>query len=188
MSTALIVIDMQESFRRLPSWEHVSNPAVVDRVLRLVDVARAAGHRVFWVLHASPGSGTVFDPASGYVRLCEELSPIEGETVLTKTSRNAFTTTNLGQQLTAAGISQVVIAGIQTEQCCETTARLASDLGYEVVFVTEATATFPIIRPDTGEVLDADAVVRRTEFALAGRFARISTTEDAFAAATEVVR
>lgn len=180
MSTALIVLDVQDSFRQLPAWSQVSNPAIVEDVTRLVDRARDAGHPVFWVVHAAPGTASVFDPTSGYVRLMSGLTPAESEPVLTKTSRNAFTTTNLAQLLTAAGVSRVVIAGIQTEQCCETTARLAADFGYQVTFVTEATATFPIIRPDTGAVLDTAAVIERTEYALAGRFARIATIDTAF--------
>ncbi len=180
MSTALIVIDMQESFRLSPSWAQVSNPAIVADVATLVDAAREAGHQVIWVLHAAPGSGSAFDPARGAVRLLDGLTVAPGEPVLTKTSRNAFTTTSLGQLLTSARVSRVVIAGIQTEQCCETTARVAADLGYEVDFVTEATATFPIVRPDTGEVLGVDQVIERTEFALAGRFARIVRLADAF--------
>ncbi|MFD0529361.1 cysteine hydrolase family protein [Kitasatospora arboriphila] len=76
------------------------------------------------------------------------LKPEDGEPVLTKTSHNAFTTTNLQQQLTRHGIGEVVVSGIRTEQCCETTARVASDLGYQVVFVTDATATHPIEHRD----------------------------------------
>jgi nicotinamidase-related amidase len=183
MSTTLIVIDMQEPFRRSPGWAQLSDPGVVGRVGALVSAARRGGHGVVWVLHGSPGSGGPFDPENGQVRLMEEFSPASGEPVLVKTSRNAFTTTRLGQHLTAAGVDEVVICGIQTEQCCETTARLAADLGYRVAFVTEATATFPIRRPDTGAMLDAAAVIERTEFALAGRFARIATVDTAFGTA-----
>lgn len=50
-----------------------------------------------------------------------------------------------------------------------------------MIFVTEATATFPIVRPDTGDRLGAGEVIERTEFVLAGRFARITGIEDAFA-------
>ncbi|WOQ16151.1 isochorismatase family protein [Raineyella sp. W15-4] len=185
MSTVLIVIDVQESFRRQSRWSEVSNPSIVASVNQLVDSARATGHEVVWVLHAEPGSGTTFDPASGCVRLLDGLAAAPGETMVTKTSRNAFTTTNLGQHLTRVGATDLVIAGIQTEQCCETTARLAADLGYRVTFVTEATATFPILRPDTGERLETEEVIARTEFALAGRFARIATLDTAFAGATE---
>jgi nicotinamidase-related amidase len=61
----------------------------------------------------------------------------------------------------------VVISGISTEQCCETTTRVAADLGYEADFVTEATATFPI------GSLTTDQIVERTEAVLNKRFARI---------------
>jgi len=87
-------------------------------------------------------------PASGHVRHIGPLKPQAGEPQLTKTSHNAFTTTNLQQLLTQQGITEVIVSGIRTEQCCETTARVAFDLGYHVTFVTEATATSPIAQHD----------------------------------------
>jgi nicotinamidase-related amidase len=190
MNSALIVIDVQESFRRRPLWEAVSNPSIVEQVNRLVEAARARGDLVVWVLHSEPGTGGAFDPACGQVRLIDGLGPREGEPVITKTSINAFTTTNLQQLLTIRGIGELVLCGIRTEQCCETTARVASDLGYEVTFVTDATATFPIPHRDApadrsvAEILadpltlsTAD-VVTRTEYALAGRFATIRTVAE----------
>ncbi|MFC6884450.1 isochorismatase family protein [Actinomadura yumaensis] len=190
MDRALLVIDVQESFRRRPAWEAVSDPGVADKAARLVDAARAAGDLVVWVLHAEPGSGTPFDPPLGHVRLIDGLDPADGEPVLVKTSRNAFTTTSLHRTLTAAGVREVVICGIQTEQCCETTARLAADLGFQVTFVTDATATFPIPHRDAppdrplAEVLadprtlPVGAVIDRTEYALAGRFATLASVDD----------
>jgi nicotinamidase-related amidase len=188
MTRALLVIDVQESFRHTPLWAASSNPDLTDDVGRLVAAARARGDLVYWVLHTEPGSGTPFDPASGHVRLMAELPPPgPGEPVLSKTSHNAFTTTDLQQRLTRAGVTELVVCGIRTEQCCETTARLASDLGYRVAFVTEATATTPTPHRDApagrspAEVLDDPAtlqtadVLTRTEYALAGRFARIAT-------------
>jgi nicotinamidase-related amidase len=190
MTKALVVIDVQESFRARPLWQAVSNPEIVANVRRLVAAARSAGDLVVWVLHSEPGSNTVFDPASGHVRLMDSLEPAAGEPTLTKTSRNAFTTTNLQQLLTERGIRELVISGIQTEQCCETTARLAADFGYDVTFVTDATATFPIAHRDAPaglsvaelladpRTLRTDDVVARTEYALAGRFATIRTTAE----------
>src|SRR5580700_3597885 len=148
MTRALLVIDVQESFRQGPLWPAISNPGIAGDVARLVDGARANGDLVVWVLHSEPGSGTTFDPASGHVRYLGPLEPRAGEPQLTKTSHNAFTTTNLQQLLTQRGITEVVVCGIRTEQCCETTARVASDLGYRVTFVTEATATNPIAHRD----------------------------------------
>lgn len=178
--TALIVLDMQESFRQLPVWSQLSNPQIARNVNKLVEQARNEGHQVIWVLHSTPGSGTVFDPESGHVRLMAEMNPQPEEPTLVKTSKNAFSSTNLGQLLVSKGITRLVIVGIQTEQCCETTARLASDLGYQVTFVSDATATFPIVRPDTGDELGVAEVITRTECALAGRFARIAALDQAF--------
>ncbi|WP_371502371.1 isochorismatase family protein [Kitasatospora sp. NBC_00374] len=190
MNSALVVIDVQESFRRRPNWAAVSNPGIVGKVSRLVDAARTRGDLVVWVLHTEPGTGDVFDPALGHVRPIDGLSPADGEPVVLKTSHNAFTTTNLQQLLTRHGVREVVISGIRTEQCCETTARVASDLGYDVVFVTDATATHPIEHRNapSGRSLEevlADPltlgtaeITARTEYALAGRFARIATVEE----------
>lgn len=144
MNRALIVIDVQESFRQRLSWQTISNPEIAKQVGLLVDAVRAAGDLVVWILHSEPGTGGAFDPAAGFVRVMDGLVPLDGEPVITKTSHNAFTTTNLQQLLTGRGIGEVVICGIRTEQCCETTARVASDLGYRVIFVTDATATNPI--------------------------------------------
>ncbi|EWC60206.1 isochorismatase hydrolase [Actinokineospora spheciospongiae] len=183
VSEALIVIDVQESFRRLPNWAELSNPDIVSRVNTLVEHARAEGDPVVWVLHAEPGSGTAFDPATGHVRLIDGLEPLEGEPLLVKTSHNAFTTTNLQQRLTARGTGGVRVCGIRTEQCCETTARVASDLGLAVTFVTDATATTPLPHWRTGVVLGTDEIVERTEYALAGRFATIATVAEVTGAA-----
>jgi hypothetical protein len=132
-------------------------------------------------------SGSVFDPDAGQVRLIEPLAPADGEPVLTKTSINAFTTTRLQQLLVSGGIGELMICGIRTEQCCETTARVASDLGYDVRFVIDATATHPIRHRDAPadlsvaelladpRTLPASAVIERTEYALAGRFAAITS-------------
>ncbi|MBY8888339.1 isochorismatase family protein [Streptomyces sp. PTM05] len=190
MNNALVVIDVQESFRQRPDWQAVSEPAVAAKAARLVDAARERGDLVVWVLHSEPGSGTVFDPAGGHVRLIEGLREREGEPVITKTSHNAFTTTNLQQLLTSRGVGALTICGIRTEQCCETTARLASDLGYEVTFVIDATATTPREHRDapagrTLEEILADPrtlstadILTRTEYALAGRFATIATVDE----------
>jgi nicotinamidase-related amidase len=190
MNSALVVVDVQESFRQRPIWSAVSNPAIVDQVNLLVDAARAQGDLVVWVLHSSPGAGSVFDPASGHVHLMDGLAPREGEPVLTKTSVNAFTTTNLQQLLTVRGIRELSVCGIQTEQCVETTTRVASDLGFDVTFVTDATATFPISHRDapTGRTvaeimadprtLSTDDIVTRTEYVLAGRFAAIRSVAE----------
>jgi nicotinamidase-related amidase len=190
MKRALLVIDVQESFRQRPIWAVSSNPEIVKQVSRLTEAFRAAGDLVVWVLHCEPGTGGVFDPALGFVRLIDGLEPTPDEPTLHKTSHNAFTTTNLQQLLTARGIRELAVCGIRTEQCVETTARVAADLGYDVTFVIDATVTNPIEHRDAPpgrsvaeiladpRTLQNDEILARTEYALAGRFATIRTVEE----------
>ncbi|PWR04821.1 cysteine hydrolase [Micromonospora acroterricola] len=197
---ALVVIDVQESFRQRPIWAYGSNPDLVRQVDRLVAAARERGDLVVWVLHSEPATGGVFDPALGHVRLIDGLVPVEGEPTLVKTAHNAFTTTNLQQLLTLAGVHDLTVCGIRTEQCVETTTRVGADLGYRMTFVSDATLTFPIPHrslPETATVdeiladprtLSAEDVVSRTEYALAGRFATIRTVDELTGLASTDVR
>jgi nicotinamidase-related amidase len=199
MTRALVVIDVQESFRQRPIWEAGSTPDIVAKANRLVEHSRRQGDLVVWVLHSAPGSGSVFDPALGYVRFLDGLAYRDGEPLLTKISINAFTTTDLQSLLQSHSIDEVVICGILTEQCCETTARLAKDLGFTVTFVTEATATFPIPHRDSPagatvaeiladpRTLTNEQIIARTEYVLAGRFATIATIDELVTSAHAVM-
>ena len=88
-----------------------------------------------------------------------------------------YGTPDLHEWLTEQGIRQVVIAGIQTNRCCETTARMAGDLGYDVLFALDATYTF-----DEGD-LTADQFAAATAHNIHGHFGRVVTTADLVAAA-----
>ena len=112
-----------------------------------------------------------------------------------KNRHSALVGTGLSVWLRRHGIGRLIVTGIRTEQCCETTARLASDFGYDVVFVTEATATTPLphwtmpadatleeILADP-RTLSPETVTERTEYALAGRFATIRTLDELTAVA-----
>lgn len=160
MRNALIVIDVQESFRQRPIWQAVSNPDIATRVNTLVRAARTAGDLIVWILHAEPDTNDVFDPASGHVRLLPELDYRPEDPLLTKTSVNAFTTTNLTQLLTREGIRNLSVCGIRSEQCVETTTRVGADLGYTMTYVVDATATFPIPHPEAPK----DQTVNRLGF------------------------
>lgn len=191
---ALLVIDVQESFRQGESWAAISDPDVVAKVSRLVEHSRRVGDAVLWVLHSEPGSGNVFDPELGHVRLIDGLDMADGEPEFRKMAHNAFSTTALQQYLVSNGIDELRICGLRTEQCCETTARVASDFGYSVEFVVDATATQPIEHWRAVEgrslaavladplTLGADEIIERTCYALAGRFATIHTVDEVLAA------
>jgi nicotinamidase-related amidase len=168
------VIDVQDSFKVGPRWARRNNPAFEKNVSALVQAYRAAHLPVVLLLHTD--SDEAFAKDSPSFTLMDFLKPGKDEPVMVKNTRNCFTSTTLQPYLIEKGVRRVSITGIQMEQCCETTARIAADLGYAVDFVTEATMTFPIPNWDKpGEELGVEAIRERTEYALRRRFARITT-------------
>jgi nicotinamidase-related amidase len=174
--SALLVIDAQDSFKADGDWERRDNHNFEANTTALIEAHRAAGLPVVFFLHTDEDEG--FSTDSPHFKLMDFIHPRAGEPVFVKNTRNCFTSTALGPYLLERRVRRLAISGIQMEQCCETTARLAADLGYAVDFVTDATMTFPIPHPDRpGQELGVDAIRERTEYALRERFARIVSTE-----------
>ena len=172
--SALLVIDAQDSFKASPRWKRRSNPRFEQNVAALIEAYRAARLPVVFFLHTDEDEA--FSTTSPHFKLMDFIKTKPNEQVLVKKTRNCFTSTSLQPLLFEKGVRRIVVTGIQTEQCCETTARVAADLGYAVDFVTEATMTFPIPNWDRpGEELGVDDITERTEYALRRRFARIAT-------------
>lgn len=176
-ATALLVIDAQESFRHRPYWNDVDAPWFRTQLQALIDGAKAQGIPIVQVFHVEEGG--VFSTASGYVRTIEGIS-LTADAVFHKRSHSALVGSGLDVWLMKHGIRRLIISGIRSEQCCETTTRHASDLGYEVDYVTEATLTFPMSDAQ-GRQWSTDEIKARTELVLADRFARIVTVEEALA-------
>ena len=74
------------------------------------------------------------------------------------------------------GIDAIVVAGIQTNMCCETTARMGGNLGFDVAFALDATHTFDLADPLDGGTIDADTLARVTAANLDGEFAQVVST------------
>lgn len=174
--SALLIVDAQDSFKVGPRWQRRSNPHFERNVDALITAWRDASLPVFFILHTDGDPG--FRPGSPELKLMEFIQRRDDEPLLLKNTRNSFTSTDLQQRLETLGVRRVVVTGIQTEQCAETTTRVAADLGYDADFVTEATMTFPIVNRQTGEELSCDEIIKRTEFVLRDRFARIATVEE----------
>ncbi|OYR18717.1 isochorismatase family protein [Brucella thiophenivorans] len=179
--TVLLVIDAQESFRKAPYYRDDEVAAYVDRQQALIDGAKRQGIAVVQIFHTAKEGP--FSEASGFVKTLSPLS-IEPDAVFRKSRHSALVGTGLDVWLIDNGIRNIIISGIRTEQCCETTTRQASDLGYKIDFVGEATLTFPMTDAN-GREWSAAEIRARTELVLAGRFARIATVEQALAGNTE---
>ena len=186
MKQALIVVDVQESFRRRSYFRDEELPAFLRNVQSLVNRCAARGIALVQVFHEEPGDdpGNPFTAASGWVRAMPELS-LRADAVFYKQVHSAmFGRTREGTTLEAwlreRGIGELLVTGIRTEQCCETTTRHASDLGFQVRYVSDATLTFPM-RTRAGRAVSAQEIREHTELVLDGRFARVVSTAGALA-------
>jgi len=175
--TALIVVDVQESFRQRPYWHEREALAFCQRLQVLINGAKDFGIPVAQIFHVEPTGP--FSLASGHVTTLAPVT-ISPDEVFYKKSHSALVGSGLEVWLTQQGIRRVLISGIRTEQCCETTARHASDLGFQVRYVTDATLTFPM-HTRSGREVSAAEIRERTEMVLDGRFAHIVSTAGALA-------
>ncbi|GAA4328117.1 isochorismatase family protein [Variovorax defluvii] len=180
MKSCLIVIDAQESFRHRPYFTPRDLGAYVAAQNALIEGCTAAGVPVVRIFHvdgpAEPANP--FAVESGHVRALAELAPFEAAATYTKHRHSALVGTGLDVWLTQQGIGRLIVSGIRTEQCCETTTRHASDLGWAVDFVPDATLTFDMTQPD-GRPLSAADIKARTATVLEGRFAKVCTVAQA---------
>lgn len=176
--TALIVIDVQESFRHRPFWSESDLPAYLASQQALIDGCVARGVPVVQIFHVGAGP---FALDTGHVRSMDGLS-IQPAAIFHKQHHSAFAGTDLAAWLTAHGVDRLIVRGIRTEQCCETTTRYASDSGFQVDFVSAATLTFPMTHVRSGRTYSAAEIREHTELVLEGRFARIATVDEALAA------
>ena len=116
------------------------------------------------------GVDVTFADGSADHAIIDELAPKPGELVVNKTSAGVFNSTSIDQTLKNLGITGLVMTGVSTNTCVETTARDASDRGYESILVEDACASFEeashvaTLRTFArmfGEVLTTDEVIAR---------------------------
>lgn len=170
--TVLLVIDAQQSFYHRGYQEAAETPAFEQALSTLIAGCQAKGIPVVDVFHVEDDGPFSLD--SGLVTRLPFITH-EATVSVQKRIHNALTDSGLMTWLVQNQVKHVIISGLRTEQCCETTARVASDFGYRVTFVTEATLTFPITHD--GITLSIADLRHRTESVLINRFAQIRTVE-----------
>lgn len=182
-SAALIVIDVQQGFDD-PSWGARDNPDAEQNIGRLLEAWADAARPIILVRHDSIESGSPLAAGSPGNLLKDTVADAPHDLFVTKHVNSAFYgDPDLHGWLQARGIRQLVITGIQTNMCVETTARMAGNLGYEVTVPLDATHTFDLEGPG-GIRLTAAELSRATAANLdGGGFARVVTTDDVLGAA-----
>jgi nicotinamidase-related amidase len=187
---ALIVIDMQRDFLEPGGFGEVLGnnvaplAAIVPTVRRLLDGFRALGLPIIHTQEAhcpdlsdcppakrqrgkpalrigDPGPmGRILIAGEPGNEIVPALAPRPGESVLAKPGKGAFYRTHLQEMLTAMGVTHLIIAGVTTEVCVQTTMREANDRGYECLLVEDATASyFPAFKQATLEMIRAQGAI-----------------------------
>jgi nicotinamidase-related amidase len=185
-SAALLVIDMQKGFDR-PGWGRRNNPGTEARVAELLDEWRTRALPVLHVKHVSTSSTSPLRPGQEGVDFKPDTAPRAGEAVVEKRVHSAFIGTSLEADLRRARIRTLVLVGLTTNHCVSTTARMASNLGFDTWVVSDATATFDRVGPD-GARYPADLVHAMALSDLHGEFAFVAGTDAVMTALRGAVR
>ncbi len=191
-TTALIVVDMQNDFVAPGApLESRAGRAMAPHLQRALACCREQGIPVIYTAHVhrpdgcdlgllahapAIGRGDALVDGSAGVAIFPEIAPRDGEIVISKHRFSAFYGTDLEIILRGLGVTTVVITGVTTENCCHATARDAFFRDFQVVFLSDATATGDY--PDLGYgSMSADEVHRATLVILARDTADVVTTE-----------
>ena len=175
MKTALLFIDVQKGFQK-EHWGQRNHPQAEEEMLLLLDHFRQTQQEVIHVRHRSQLPQGSFYKESGR-QFMDGFEPLSGEAVFEKTVNSAFIGTQLEDYLRSSKISQLVIAGLTLPHCVSTTPRMAAHLGFEVILLSDATATFAL--PDlSGQLIEPELLHQIHLATLQDEFAEIQSTED----------
>ena len=175
--TALIVVDLQKGTED-PSWGPRNNPSCVPTVAALLEAWRSRGEPVVYIRHDSVEPGSTLRPGEPGNELHEVLADAADLLVKKHVSSAFHGEPDLAAWLRERDIEQLVMCGVQTNMCCETSARVGKVLGFDVRFVIDATYTHDRITRG-GELITADELARVTAVNLEPEFCRVVTTAEA---------
>ncbi|MBW4080529.1 cysteine hydrolase family protein [Paenibacillus sp. S150] len=168
-STALVIIDVQEAMFSYPGMKLHDEEGVTGRIVSLLHKARSSGTPVVYIQHTEDEEYTRGTPTW---EISSHAAPREGELIVEKPTWDAFHRTRLHDELQRLGITDLVICGMQSEFCVDTTCRRAYSLGYNSVLVEDAHSTF-----DNAGLSGAE-IVRHHNSVLGGRVVRLRKEQE----------
>lgn len=170
----LLAIDMQVGFDQFPGR---NNPECEANLAAVQAAWRKARRPAWHVRHDSTEPNSVFRPGQPGNAFKPQTAPRDGEPVVPKSVHSAFIGTDLEGRLQRAGCETLFIAGIQTNFCVASTARMAGNLGYTTFVVGDACATFPQ-KLLSGQAVEAQLAHDIALGELHGEFATVVSSKD----------
>ena len=177
---ALILIDIQKGFEEedIKYWGgQRNNPDAETNARELLDFWRKNNLPIFHIQHCSTHPKSKFVEGKIGNEFQDIIKPNEGEQIVKKNVHSAFIGTDLKQQLDKSNIKKLIIAGLTTDHCISTTARMAGDYGYDTFIVSDATATFDKVGAD-GQKYSADIIHNTTLASLHKEFVTVIKTKE----------
>lgn len=173
---ALLVIDVQNEYftGRLP----ITYPKdCLDNILKAMDHSARAGVPVVVIQHTAPSKDSpTFRKGSDEWKLHSEIDRRKRDILIEKPLPGSFIGTELEKWLRENGIERVAICGYMAQMCCDTTARQAFHLGFQVDLLSDATGTLSV-QNIAGAISDRD-LHNAVMVTMAMKFARVMDTEE----------
>lgn len=174
-SASLLVIDVQQGFTIMEQRGRRRNILdAIQMIGELLNAFRYRNSKVVHIRHSSVEKNSFFRYNNPGYSVISEAKEVTGEPVILKSTNSSFIGTNLDSILQASGVNTVIICGATTNHCCETTARMAGNMGYRTLFASDATWTFDLTCRD-GTTIPAEFVHEMTLANLDGEFAEVLT-------------
>jgi nicotinamidase-related amidase len=175
MTQALLLIDIQNDYFPGGAMELVGSTEATANAAQLLHAFRRKNLPIIHIQHISARPGAIFFlPNTDGVRIRTSVAPLEDETVFQKHFPNAFRETPLFDHLRQNGITRLVIAGMMTHMCVDTTVRAACDLGFQCIVAHDACATRSLMF--SGKAVAAELVQTAFMASLNGTFATLQST------------
>lgn len=168
--TALLIIDMQAGNFSESNPIHNGNELLA-KVKSLITKGRSSQISIVYVQNYG-GSGDLDKYGTPGWKIHHFIMPDEGDVVIQKQTPDAFYRTNLHLELESRGIKKLIIAGLQTEYCIDTTCRRAFSLGYQVILVKDAHSTWD------SSLLTAQQIINHHNNVLGGWFVTLRNERD----------
>lgn len=175
-NVALLSIDVQKGFDE-PIWGKRNNPEAESNIALLLSEWRKNGLPIIHIQHCSVEPNSPLRPELPGNEFKEEVKPCSGEKVFSKTVNSAFIGTELEKYLRDNDIRSLVVTGLTTDHCVSTSTRMAGNLGFTVILVSDATATFDRVGHDDVHY-SADEIHKIHLASLNREFCAVRSTED----------
>ncbi len=178
MKTALLVIDVQMAFaHRDAGGAARSCPQAEQNIGALLTGFRGQADKVIHIHHHSLDETSAFRADLQGCAIQPFAQPVMNEQVIVKHVNSAFIGTTLEADLRAASITRLVVCGATANHCVETTTRMAGNLGFDVLYASDAVWAYGVIGPD-GVEHTPEEVHSMSLCNLDGEFAQVLTTAD----------